>query len=171
MRVNYHLHGKRRAPIYAIWSGIIGRCLNPKNKAFPNYGGRGIAVCDEWKTFPGFYADMGDPPPGGSIDRIDNNGAYSPQNCRWATRSEQSRNRRDRKFYTVGGETMLLSDWAARTGFRIGTLHYRLKLGWSIEAAITTPLVTDRKGKPRGHKFHDGAEDGAVAKNAAPRAA
>lgn len=83
-----------RTSVYTRWADMKQRCLNPNNHAYENYGGRGITVCDRWVTFENFYADMGDPPPGLSLDRFDNDGNYEPGNCRWATPEEQIANQR-----------------------------------------------------------------------------
>lgn len=99
-----HGHGRKRGegrqgtPTYYIWGSMVQRCTNPKNKDYPQYGGRGITVCERWRDFANFLADMGEKPQGRSIDRIDVNGSYELANCRWATPTEQGRNQRKCKL-------------------------------------------------------------------------
>ena len=96
-------HGYNRTPTYVSWCAMVARCANPKLKSYKNYGGRGIAVCDRWLEFSNFLADMGERPPGKSIDRFpDNDGHYEPGNCRWATASEQRINQRPRAAAEIG---------------------------------------------------------------------
>lgn len=134
-------HGETRAGkwtrIYNIWHGMIQRCCNPSNPNWPRYGGRGITVCDEWRSsFAAFKRDMGEPPYGRSLDRKDNNGPYCKSNCVWATIKEQNRNRRDNLLLTFAGTTMPLSAWAEELGKNYWTLRTRLKLGWTVERIL-----------------------------------
>lgn len=119
--------------------GMIMRCENPKEKAWKDYGGRGIKVCDRWRdSFEAFLEDMGEPPSRDHcIERVDNNGNYEPSNCIWATMSEQLRNRRNTCFLTAFGETLCVEDWSKRYGIHRNTLKNRLDRGWDIEKAIT----------------------------------
>ncbi len=93
IRLNKPKHGKFGTPIYNVWAQMIARCTNKQSAAYCGYGGRGILVCQRWRKFGEFYADMGDPPAGLSLDRKNNDGHYSKRNCRWATRSQQAKNR------------------------------------------------------------------------------
>jgi hypothetical protein len=140
-------HGAARRgaimPEHRIWSSMRARCSNPNDAGYANYGGRGIAVCERWNEFANFIADMGARPDRSfSIDRIDNDKGYSPDNCRWATRIEQKANQRTRKdavWIEHDGERRTLDDWARLKGIRYGTLTERIRNGWSIEKALTTP--------------------------------
>lgn len=116
------------------------RCENPEARRYCDYGGRGITVCERWADFENFLADMGRKPSlGHSIDRIDNDGPYSPENCRWATKTEQMRNRNSNRYLTHGGETLLMIEWAERLGCPSSVIHKRITRGWSVEKAVTTP--------------------------------
>jgi hypothetical protein len=135
-------HGLCDSRTYGIWNGVIQRCANPKRKRFSDYGGRGITVCEKWSTFQGFFEDMGHPPTKRhSLERKDNNGGYSLENCVWATPQEQARNRRDNRMLACYGRTQCLEDWAIETGIDKVTIFNRIKLlGWSEEKAISTPV-------------------------------
>lgn len=136
-------------PMYLLWKGIKRRCYRVKARDYANYGGRGIKVCAGWRScFKAFYADMGErPSPQHQIDRKDGNGHYScghceeclsngwPANCRWATRAEQNRNRRDNRMLTFNGETMCLADWAKRKKMHKSSLSARLDK-MSVEEAL-----------------------------------
>lgn len=132
-------HGMTKSPTYRIWEGMIRRCLNPKNKEFRNYGGRGIKVCSRWMSFENFFADMGERPSGMSIDRKDNSGGYSPQNCRWATRHAQMRNTRRNVWVVFSGIRLVRKDWAKRLGMAPSTLVKRLQK-WPLAKALTEPV-------------------------------
>lgn len=136
-------HGKSNSKVYTVWESMLTRCRNPNNAAYPNYGGRGIGVCPEWELFDNFYRDMGDPPAGATLDRIDNDAGYSPANCQWASRLEQSRNRRTRRL-EIGGISKPIWQWAEEVGIKSATIRARLKYGWSPIAAVYTPLVRQR---------------------------
>lgn len=133
-------HGKTRQPPHNIWCGMRQRCENPKSPAYKGYGGRGIKMCERWHVFENFWADMGPTYKEGlTIERIDNDGDYCPENCRWATRGEQNRNKRNSRMVTHDGLTMCMVDWAIKTGIKRETIRERLKAGWAVKAALETP--------------------------------
>lgn len=135
-------HGRAdAAPEYKTWLAMRGRCLNPNNRQYANYAGRGITICPEWSDFAVFYRDMGaKPSPTHSIDRIDNDGPYSPSNCRWATPTQQARNRRIVRLLTWRGETRPLPEWAEITGLTPMAIYHRLDRGWTVDKTLTRPL-------------------------------
>lgn len=136
-------HGAHGTRAYTAWDGIVQRCTNPNFKQWNDYGGRGITVCNEWRNFANFLSDMGQPPDGCSIERIDNNLGYSKENCKWATRKEQQRNRRANKNIQYNGETLCITEWAERFGIAQHTAISRLNNGWSFDEAMgIVPRVT-----------------------------
>jgi hypothetical protein len=132
-------HGMTRTTTHTIWMGMIQRCHNPNAKDFYRYGARGITVCDRWRKFENFFADMGERPQGKTLDRIDNSRGYEPENCRWATPAEQTRNSRLVRNVTINGRTQCLIDWTREIGMKLGTVRGRLNRGWPVELALTTP--------------------------------
>jgi len=124
-------HGKRYTPTYLSWQAAKARCHNPDSKDYPRYGAKGIAMCAEWRdSFEAFYSDMGDRPPGTSLDRYpDQSGNYEPTNCRWATVIEQARNRANHIEIEWDGQITALVDVAARLGITYGAAYMRLKRG------------------------------------------
>ena len=134
-------HGGTGRPEYRVWSGIKGRCCNDSDSGYASYGGRGIKVCERWReSFAAFLEDMGErPSPEHSIDRIDNDGDYCPENCRWATRAEQSRNMRSNVFIEHEGESLCVADWAKRYGMTPSMLARRLASGWEFADALSAP--------------------------------
>lgn len=116
-------------PEYQVWTGMVGRCRNPKNYSWDFYGGRGITVCERWLDFKNFVADMGPRPPGLTIDRIDSNGNYEPGNCRWATKTEQNRNTRRNHWVLIDGAPMIIADAARALNVCESTIQKRVRLG------------------------------------------
>lgn len=112
------------------------RCQNHNSPYFKNYGGRGIKIDERWLDFKNFLSDMGHPPPGLTLERINNNGNYEPGNCKWATRKEQNNNRRDNWLVSVDGETRMISEWANIIGMNQATFRKRLDRGWTIQRAM-----------------------------------
>lgn len=134
-------------PLYAIWREIRARCNDPKRAAYPNYGGRGIKLCEKWNDFQNFYDDMFPTwTKGLTVERIDVNKGYSPENCRWATRTEQARNKRNNKNFTINGQTKCLTEWCEIFQIEYSPVQHRLNDGWDIETALKTPV---KEYKPR----------------------
>lgn len=134
-------HGHRAktttSRIYAIWQAMIQRCTNPNTPSYKNYGSRGIEICKRWMEFENFLEDMGEPPSGLQLDRIDNDGDYCKSNCRWATSKQNSRNKRNNRLITFNGKTRCVSQWAEETGIHQKTIISRLKRGWSIAETLS----------------------------------
>ena len=135
-------HGKSKTAIHRIHYHMIDRCRNPNDSAYRYYGERGISVCDRWLGENGlinFIEDMGERPKGKSIDRINNNGNYEPQNCRWATTKEQNSNTRRNRFLTLNGEKKWVREWAQILEIKPSVILKRKRRGWSDEEALTIP--------------------------------
>lgn len=133
-------HNMSKSRLYHIWSSIKQRTNNKNSKSYNDYGGRGIKVCKEWlNNFSCFYdwSIKNGYSDNLTIDRIDNNKGYYPENCRWATAKQQNSNRRNVMFYTFDNKTMTLIDWSIETGIKTQTLRNRLKQGWCLEKAFT----------------------------------
>jgi hypothetical protein len=134
-------HGEARhgqlSTEYKVWLSMVNRCTNPNNRTYPQYGGRGVTVCERWRSFEAFLEDMGrKPTPLHTIDRIDNAKGYEPGNCRWATRRQQCENRSMTVWITINGVTRCLSEWARMAGVHRETIRQRLRRGVPPEMAI-----------------------------------
>ena len=138
-------HGMSYTPEYRIWAKMHNRCNDKNSKSYNDYGGRGIMVCRSWKVFENFYEDMGKRPEGMSIDRIDVNGDYCPENCRWVTVNTQNNNKRNNRYISYKGETKTLSEWAEYFDMSKQKLWQRLiRDNLSFEEAV---LHNDRRYK------------------------
>lgn len=138
---NNRTHGHTSSsttPTFHSWAGMINRCTNESHKSFMRYGGRGITVCKRWHTFQNFLDDMGVKPENRSLERINTGIGYSPDNCKWATASEQARNKTNNHLITHNGETKCLQEWAEIIGIKSSSLRCRLNYGWPISKALTT---------------------------------
>lgn len=145
------VHGLGYTPEWYVWSSMKARCYNPNHISFCRYGERGIRVCASWiSDFSTFYRDMGPrPSPKHSMERRDNNGHYEPSNCYWATVKQQARNRRTNVNLTFNGVTMCVLDWDYHLGLGPETVRQRLKRGWTVEKALTTPRTHYRPRQPK----------------------
>ena len=139
-------HGGHGTLTYSRWKSMLQRCYTTTSAAYQYYGGRGITVCDRWRSFPPFLEDMGAcPGPQMTLDRIDNHRGYEPGNCRWVSKADQSGNRRNCVVLNHDGLSLNVAQWAAKLGIPPNTIRQRLYLGWTAARALTEPL------KPRGH--------------------
>lgn len=130
-------HGMTGTKTHQRWQNMLQRCTNSSSPQWLHYGGRGIKVCERWQSFAAFFEDMGEAPPGMSIERIDNDGDYEPSNCRWATQSEQMKNTRRTRMIEFNGVIAPLCEWALQVGVHPSTLHRRLSK-WPLERALAT---------------------------------
>lgn len=141
--------GATSDPLHKVWWHMIDRCVNPNNKSFPDYGGRGIKVCDRWRHgdgaatgFESFLADMGDRPAGRfTIERVQGDKDYAPGNCMWLPKGDQSKNRRGVKLIRIGTRAMTIPDWCKETGISYWTAVRRISRGWSPDRAVTAALT------------------------------
>jgi len=132
--------------LYWVWADMLSRCRNPNHKAFANYGGRGIRVCERWEAFCCFAEDMGERPEGTMLDRIDNDGWYTPQNCRWSTRQEQNSNRRNCIYVDCDGERVTLKECCRRKGLPYRPIVKRVQdRNWPIEMALSVPVGSGKQ--------------------------
>lgn len=135
-------HGMTHSKLYSIWHNMKDRCYRENHRFYKDYGGRGIIVCDEWKNdFTSFYewSIKSGYKNGLTLDRIDNDSIYSPDNCRWETRTIQANNRRTNHLIEFNGEQKSLTEWSKEYSINYQTIQTRLLRGWSIEKALTTP--------------------------------
>jgi hypothetical protein len=139
---NNRSHGKCNTPVYRCYRNMLNRCYFKKSKSYQHYGARGITVCKRWRdSFENFLEDMGEPPNGMTLERINNDLGYSKENCIWATRKQQTKNRRNAVNICHKGKTMSLSEWSEKLGLKYRTLRARIfELKWSLDKALTTKL-------------------------------
>lgn len=139
---HHRTHGLSRTSEYFSWRMMIVRCTDPAHATWADYGGRGITVCRRWmgdNGFQNFLRDLGKRPSGTTLERIKNDKGYSPKNCRWATRKEQSRNQRSNVWLRIDGVRYCLRDACEHFGMNYSTARKRIRLGWSVRAAVMTP--------------------------------
>lgn len=139
-----HTIGKRDTATYKTWENMIQRCTNQKHHHWHKYGGAGITVCQEWRDYSTFLADMGNRPNGHTLDRINNNIGYSRSNCRWATPSQQQRNRKTSRMITWNGKTQLMIEWAEELNIPYSTIESRMRAGMPLDKVFTQQRLIGR---------------------------
>lgn len=137
-------HGMSKTRTFRIWSGIRERCHKPYSSRYQYYGARGIKLCDRWQKFENFLADMGQAEQSQTIERINNNGDYSPENCIWASQKLQNNNKSNNRFLEYNGQRKTISQWADVIGIHQDILWKRLDRGWSIKKSLTLPLQVNQ---------------------------
>jgi hypothetical protein len=149
-------HHRSNTPIYKVYCSMLERCASPSNRSYENYGGRGITVCERWKGpsgFTNFITDMGERPPGMTIERKENTKGYSPDNCVWATRAVQGGNKRNNVLLTYQGRTQHLTAWSRELNITRNVIRLRLRKGYPPEVALIKgrlPPHIKQASKPRG---------------------
>lgn len=141
-------HGLTGNPMLGLWEKMMARCYCKTNAAYDRYGGRGIFVEQSWHDVQNFIADMGPKPEGMSLDRKNNDGPYSKENCRWATPVEQGRNKRNNRLLEFRGQTKCMAEWCEELGLKTSTVCRRLNhCGWSVDRALSTPVQSFNSGE------------------------
>lgn len=160
-KVRSSSHGETKTRLFKIWGSMHERCERSKHKHYADYGGRGITVCKEWKEFVPFrdWANLNGYSENRSIDRINVNAGYSPENCRWVTTKEQANNKRNNHRVSWNGNTFTLAEWADISGLNPTTIKERLKAGWSVEDALSKPVRKRTKGYRSSSAKMDGGEN------------
>ena len=145
-------HGKRYSRVYRMWANMLSRCNNPETTNYEDYGGRGIRVTDRWFDFENFYADMSEPLLDQTLDRIDCDGDYCPDNCRWADIETQNNNKRNTHWVEMRGLKMSLTQWSRFLGLKERAVSSRVRRGWTELEALTTPVRQYKRRKQNGIK-------------------
>jgi hypothetical protein len=139
-------NSKHPTPEFVAWANMLARCRRKTHPQYANYGGRGIRVCDRWLAYDNFICDMGRrPTPGHTIERKDNDAGYCPENCIWATRSDQAKNKRTNLLVAINGKTMCIKDWMRLNGIANSTYWRRIQSGMSPADAVMMPPMFRRK--------------------------
>ena len=148
----YQTHGMSRTPTYSSWHGMKGRCNNENHHKYHLYGGRGISLCERWHDFSNFLEDMGERPEVTTLDRIDSEKGYEPGNCRWATPTEQNRNKRTSVYLELHGILATVEEWSEVCGIHPMTIRSRLRKDADVRKALTLPVHAAGQEAPRKNK-------------------